>query len=544
MVKVCFRWHTYRYLPYERDLARRELCALLRKEPCATSEGLSLEATDAWQCAAYRTTYFRSCVDSTGSQVVPLQARLEATANDNRPSKLSELEETSGPSLRRQSTRYSAHGLHEYRGKFNPQMVRAIGNILGLQPGDWMLDPFCGSGTSLLEAAHIGWNGIGLDMNPLAVEIARAKVAAMHVPLEALLAWTKRIEDGLTARVGTKAFDSAFSTEELLQVGGIGWQDYLPNIDYLSAWFTESVLVQLAAILDEICRVAEERIKLLLRVLLSDIARAVSLQDPQDLRIRRRKSPPPNFGAVPLYLATMKSKIESIVRARAHLPEITTTQDALLADARQCSAIVRGHATIGDARLFDAAITSPPYATALPYIDTQRLSLVLLSLINAEEIRGTERSVIGNREITNRERLQREQAIETNANQLPAECLSLCQELLKAVDSSKDGFRRRNVPALIYSYLSDMAKMFGQVAELLRPSAPFALVVGRNSTTLGGRTFNIDTPNLLRAVAVDNGFIMREAIELDTFQRFDIHQVNSIRSETLIILERRSTNAG
>ena len=55
-------------------------------------------------------------------------------------------------------------------------------------------------------------------------------------------------------------------------------------------------------------------------------------------------------------------------------------------------------------RAFDAVITSPPYATALPYIDTQRLSLVLLGLIGADELRATEAALVGAREITIGER--------------------------------------------------------------------------------------------------------------------------------------------
>src|SRR5205814_1650952 len=73
-----------------------------------------------------------------------------------------------------QPTRYSAHGLHDFRGKFNPQIVRAIGNLLALDEGACVLDPFCGSGTTLLEGAHIGWNVAGVDLNPLVVLISFA----------------------------------------------------------------------------------------------------------------------------------------------------------------------------------------------------------------------------------------------------------------------------------------------------------------------------------------------------------------------------------
>lgn len=49
----------------------------------------------------------------------------------------------------KQHTRYSTHGIHEYKGKFNPQIVHAIANIFGVQRGHKVLDPFDGSGTTI-----------------------------------------------------------------------------------------------------------------------------------------------------------------------------------------------------------------------------------------------------------------------------------------------------------------------------------------------------------------------------------------------------------
>src|SRR5690606_18912422 len=96
------------------------------------------------------------------------------------------LERVNGTGINRQSTRYSAHGLHEYKGKFNPQIVRAILNILGIPAGSNVIDPFCGSGTALLECAHLGMYARGTDINPLAVFIANAKLLAVRTPAAAL----------------------------------------------------------------------------------------------------------------------------------------------------------------------------------------------------------------------------------------------------------------------------------------------------------------------------------------------------------------------
>jgi site-specific DNA-methyltransferase (cytosine-N4-specific) len=529
-MRLDFYWHSYKYLPYERTLAHRELATLFGQQPTPWQHGLSVAGAHGWVSRAARTTYFREVIAENGQRIVPLQAVLEASTNGAQAS----LPGMPGsPALRRQSTRYSAHGVHEYRGKFNPQIVRAIGNLVGLQPGDWVLDPFCGSGTTLLEAAHIGWNAVGIDINPLGVEIARAKLAAICTSPAELVTHSRILQQRLSQHTKDIPCDMALHNEQIRRLGGPEWGNSLPNLDYLRGWFTESVLEQLLVILTEIDRIPLPEVRLIFRVIWSDVLREVSLQDPDDLRIRRRKSPPENTPVMPLFLNTMTSRIETILKARRLLSVPVASQSAILGDIRKDAALVK---KIYPHQRFDAAITSPPYVTALPYIDTQRLSLAVLGLIDATAIRTTEKRLIGNREITNQERQRLEAALHSNADHLPQDCWLLCRRMSAAVDKGQDGFRRRNMPALTYQYCRDMAHMFRQVRQLLRPNAPFVLVVGCNKTRLGGQEFIIDTPRLLTALATQHGFSLDEALELNTYQRFDVHQANSIRSETMLIL--------
>ena len=71
------------------------------------------------------------------------------------------------------STRYAAHGIHEYKGKFNPQVVHSLLNqYFDFNYKDkFVYDPFAGSGTTLLEASLMGIHAVGTDVNPLAVLI-------------------------------------------------------------------------------------------------------------------------------------------------------------------------------------------------------------------------------------------------------------------------------------------------------------------------------------------------------------------------------------
>jgi DNA methylase len=81
----------------------------------------------------------------------------------------------------RSVNQYLTHWIYPYKGKFHPQMIRAALNIIGLEPGETVLDPFVGSGTTALEAQLLGVNCVGLDASPLCVLQSRVKTASHEV---------------------------------------------------------------------------------------------------------------------------------------------------------------------------------------------------------------------------------------------------------------------------------------------------------------------------------------------------------------------------
>jgi hypothetical protein len=80
-------------------------------------------------------------------------------------------------------TGYATHGLFPYRGKFHPQMARGILNAMGMGKGCIVLDPMMGSGTTLVEAAAMGVDCIGLDASPFCVFMTETKVSALTMSL-------------------------------------------------------------------------------------------------------------------------------------------------------------------------------------------------------------------------------------------------------------------------------------------------------------------------------------------------------------------------
>jgi tRNA G10 N-methylase Trm11 len=81
----------------------------------------------------------------------------------------------------RSVNQYLTHWMYPYKGKFHPQLVRAVLNIIGLGPGETVLDPFVGSGTTALEAQLLGVNCLGFDASPLCVLQSRVKTASREV---------------------------------------------------------------------------------------------------------------------------------------------------------------------------------------------------------------------------------------------------------------------------------------------------------------------------------------------------------------------------
>jgi site-specific DNA-methyltransferase (cytosine-N4-specific) len=489
--------HDYTFFPYERDLAERELAALVGTQ--FTSEERCFRVQPTWDDTnLWRLTYFARFENGHGS-CDTLQRTLEASHHATR-----------GRNYRRQSTRYSVHGLHEYKGKFNPQLAHALLNIFGADQRHRILDPFCGSGTTLVEAAHLGIAGTGFDMNPLAVFVANAKLAALWTDVSRLRTDFRKVTRALGRRkVAEKPKGSRHA--------------------YLAKWFTPKILLDIERLRVAISYVRKPSTSFFLTVA-SDLLRDWSLQDPGDLRIRRRRSPLPVMPFVDAWSAAVKERLDVIEAVQPLLRAPRCSSVARLADSRDAES------TSEFSDKFNFVITSPPYATALPYIDTQRLSLVWLGLIRPDEIRKLEAGVLGSREVICKGP-QLGIAVDENSAGLPDDVLKFCRKLARSVGES-DGFRRQAVPVLLYRYLAGMKATFSNLYNLVQKGGRMAWVVGVNQTTLGGKLTVVDTPKLLSEIAAQAGFRAEEPITLQTYQRYGVHQKNSIRQESVLIFRR------
>lgn len=82
------------------------------------------------------------------------------------------------------ATGYATHGLFPYRGKFHPQLIKGLLNILEIKRGDIVLDPMCGSGTLNVEASLLGIDSIGIDVSPFCRLLSRVKCESLSLTPE------------------------------------------------------------------------------------------------------------------------------------------------------------------------------------------------------------------------------------------------------------------------------------------------------------------------------------------------------------------------
>jgi DNA modification methylase len=75
---------------------------------------------------------------------------------------------------------YLTHWIYPYKGKFHPQMIRALLNIMQVKEGETVLDPFVGSGTAALECQLLAINFIGIDISPLCYLLSRVKTESIE----------------------------------------------------------------------------------------------------------------------------------------------------------------------------------------------------------------------------------------------------------------------------------------------------------------------------------------------------------------------------
>ncbi|NTW28880.1 MAG: site-specific DNA-methyltransferase [Coriobacteriia bacterium] len=261
------------------------------------------------------------------------------------------------------------HGMHPYPAKFIPHIPRIL--IESFAPASSVvLDPMCGSGTSLVEATLLGHPAIGIDINPIATLISRAKTSVIH-------------PSGLR-RIGRIADDAAqmalcVSTMPTLLEREIAREE-LPVFLNRDKWFTQQCLYELQYCKRLISALDDDLLVTVAQTAFSAIVVAVSNQESETRWCAKTNELNP--GQV---LNKFAMKLRDCV-----------SRLTLYADASPCEACVYE----ADARKIPLddecigfAITSPPYASAHDYYLYNKLRMFWLG----SDIRSVQQAEIGSR---------------------------------------------------------------------------------------------------------------------------------------------------
>lgn len=226
-----------------------------------------------------------------------------------------------------------------------------------------MLDPFCGSGTSLVEARLLGRRALGSDLNPLALELAWLKTLA---PAPDFIAQLKGRAEAI----------AEFGEERRLTKAGP-----LKSYSQLTRrTFPIHVLLELDSLLHGVQAVREKALRRSLTLVLSSLLTKVSHQK-SDTSTRRTAPRLASGFTLELFankareLAGQLAEYASLLPANAPKPKLYER------DARQLSVLAPASV--------DLVLTSPPYPGVFDYLEHHRLRLSFLGL-NDKSIRTRE----------------------------------------------------------------------------------------------------------------------------------------------------------
>ena len=351
------------------------------------------------------------------------------------------------------------HALHAFAAKFPAQLPRYF--IEGLsEPGEMVLDPMAGSGSTLLEGWLLGRDVVGVDLDPLAGRQCRAK--------------TTWVDPRVIEEMGHRVLTSARRRVEVDHP----LETFRRELDdatnaFLDYWFLPEIQAELAALALEILKETDSVLRNLLEVLFSativtksgGVSRARDLAHSRPHRVADKQPRSP--------FRMFENQVRQAARAFAETPNIGGASGSFIAaDSR--------HLPLADNSV-DLIVTSPPYANALDYMRAHKFSLVWLGQ------RVGELGVLRGKYI-GAERQASEEAVP-----LPDDA-QLAIASLSEVDRPKSRVLAR--------YLREMRQSITEMHRVIRPGRAVIIVVGP-STMRGQR---IATQDYLAGIAEQVGF--------------------------------------
>ncbi len=411
------------------------------------------------------------------------------------------------------------HGWYRFILSFPPHLVRDYVRRFGIEPGDVVLDPFCGTGTTLVECKKLGIASVGIEANPMPCFASRVKVD-WNVDPEGLLQHAEEVgaratqkleEDGLTETPDLPLFGRADvknlklrklpeSSEELLLTDSI---NPLP---------LHRVLILLEAMQES----RDDRFFRYERLALANalISGISNLEFGPEVGVG---SPKTDVPAVSLWLRAITRMVEDLREVRAS-NEVSST--VLPGDARHLARLL-------SERSISAVITSPPYPNEKDYTRTTRLESVLLGFIRTkQQLRGLKEDLV---------RSNTRGVFKADRDDLLVADNDEVQDIADAIEERRIALGKTSGFERLYArvtrlYFGGMARHLSELRSVLRSGAQLAFVVGDQASYL---RVMIRTGELLADIAKSLGY---EVIGIDLFRtRLATATKEQLREEVVLL---------
>jgi len=243
------------------------------------------------------------------------------------------------------------HRFHPYAAKFHQSVPRAL-LLRYATPGMKVLDPFCGSGTTLVEALVFGCSAVGVDIHPLAVLVSRVKTtllsSSQRKEIEQIAAWADQI--GRTIEGSAELFDKKVNIDSLTMV--------IPEFDNRDHWFSNEAQRDLGILRGQIEAVQDGPAREFLWVGMSVVILRASRQDSETryTAVDREYTPGSAVRAFAAKLRAMLSDADNFAQ-RVHPNTF----------CRVFNEDIRAQGKWFRKNYFDVVLTSPPYANSYDY---------------------------------------------------------------------------------------------------------------------------------------------------------------------------------
>ena len=408
------------------------------------------------------------------------------------------------------------HYIHSYPAKLIKHIPIFFLNSKTLLPESksLVLDPFCGSGTVLLESLLAGHNAIGCDANPLARLIAKVK--------------TTRLEPDELRKIKASIIKKANKFRKAVPL----------NVVNVEHWFSDSTINQLSRLyraINEICK--DKELEFFLATF-SSIVKKVSYADPNlsvpvkikpekysndsvKQRLSNKLTELKNIDVISLFSSQSDKNIHRVSLLDGIINDDVTAR-IVSDDARKITKKLDHNADFLDSNSVDLIITSPPYAGAQKYIRSSSLSLGWLGMCEERSLRDYEKLNIG------REHYSK------------SEYINSIRFGIAEIDCFFEEIEKEN-PLRAYinsNYLKEMECAISEMFRVLKKDKYCVIVIGNNEVC--GRKF--ETQKYIRLLAERVGFYTKLVLVDDIHSRGLMTKRNKtasmINSEWILVFKK------